>query len=147
MTDRASQTPMTSSMTREELWRILEMLPIVAKKAELLERLVKAQEEGGHATLPEFIYSPPMLPSYKAPPALSIVKGDTLEAFFEEIRNSKYRFEDCFDPAMLVEFIDPNWGNGSLRYEDMTDGQKRTVRLIKMKYRQWRQNNIERDKA
>ena len=130
-------------MTREELWRILEMLPIVAKKKELLDKLVEAQEAGGHATLPEFIYSPPMLPSYVYPketskPSLTIVKGETLEGFFAEIRASGYKFEDCLDPGMLEEFVDPEWGNGNLTYDEMSDGQKRTVRLIKMKYRQWR---------
>jgi hypothetical protein len=140
-------------MTREELWKMLEMLPIVARKAEILDKLVKAQEAAGCASLPEFIYSLPMLPVHLLPPSpsadprqtrgsLSIVKGETLEGFFDEVRHSGYKFEDCFDPGMLEEFISPDWGNGSLRYEDMTDGQKRTVRLIQMKYRQWKKANL-----
>jgi hypothetical protein len=78
---------------------------------------------------------------------LTVVKGEVLEPFFAEIRASGYRFEDCLDPGMLEEFVDPEWGNGNLTYDEMTDGQKRTVRLIKMKYRLWRKSHPDRDKA
>ena len=66
-----------------------------------------------------------------------VTNANTIGEKLLEIYNSGYKFEDCDDPTMLLDFCNPVNGNGELRPEQLSDRQGRAFRFIQKKYREW----------
>lgn len=128
-------------MTREQLVQILDFLPIAARRAELLDKIVAAQEEAGVESVSKFVEMLICDKSKTKSVALAAEQPDTVGPFLKEVYDSKYLFEDCYDPIMLRSFCAPHSGNRELRYDQLTEQQQRTIRLIDMKYNQWKKRN------
>lgn len=121
-----------------EMRRLMNSIHLMAQKAPMFAKLEKMMEITGTNGLYDLA-----IWSYKstAPTPIRATVGkypkDAIGPALETIYDSGYLFDGCDDPVMLRDFCSPISGNRELRYDQLTDAQKRTFRFIQMKYREW----------
>ena len=123
-------------MTREELIKILDILPEYRWPSKLLDQLAAAQLADNCETLSEFIRKK------LAETSVSVVSNqqqssDTLRPLLEDMHNSGFQFEGAYDPGMLREFVSESGGLWNRRLSDLSDKQTSTFRLARKLYREW----------
>jgi hypothetical protein len=140
-------------MTRDELRKLLNNIPLYAKRAELIDKLTREQLEAGCDSWSDYIEK--MLchlstatataiatATAAAAPAVNPHPPDTLDWYLFDMAHSGCPWADSYDPEGVREFlgsIGGIYGKG-LTFDQLSPERQGMFRFIRASYRRWRIN-------